>query len=111
MTNQHRIGSRQSERKLVHAPADARAGFSRMRVQVVDLSATGVRLRTYDRLPVGKRFWIKLAGLEAQECEVIWECDFDSGCRFLRPLDAAVFREIVNAGRLQPPNARHFAYV
>lgn len=91
--------TRDTRRTLRDNVAQARRGLSRMRVEILDLSAAGVCIKTYDRFPVGSTLWLRLRGLAPQESIVIWEEDFVTGCEFARPLDPAVYDQIIRSDR------------
>ena len=84
-------GSRQAERVQISSLAVCRRGDLREEAQLLDLSITGVRLRTFSRPGVGQRIWIRLPLLEAIEAIVVWKRDNEAGCEFAVPLHPAVF--------------------
>lgn len=90
--------TRRAERKPFTATVQARRGMRREQVEVLDISATGARVRALFPLRVGHELWLKLPMLEAQEARVVWTVGFESGCQFLNPLHPAVF-EVVSRWR------------
>jgi hypothetical protein len=98
-----RLGSRRADRVRVEVIIDARNGQSRLRAEVLDCSATGVRLRTLNPLRVGQTYWAKLPGLESREIEVVWVNGFFAGCRFREPLDPRVFKAMLWSTRPGDP--------
>ena len=98
-----RVGSRRADRVRVEVLIDARNGQSRMRAEVTDCSATGLRLKTLNPLRVGQTFWAKLPGLESREIEVVWVDGFLAGCRFREPLDPRVFKTMLWTTRPDNP--------
>jgi hypothetical protein len=63
---------------------------------VRDVSASGVRLRQFHRLPAEPRVTLELATGEAFAIERVWEAEDHAGFRFCDPID--VHRFIVEAG-------------
>ncbi len=90
--------ARKAERKPFSATVQCRRGMRREAVEVLDISASGARVRALIPLRVGHELWLKLPMLEAQEARVVWTESCESGCEFLRPLHPAVF-EVVSRWR------------
>ena len=90
-----RVGTRSADRVRMDVFIEARSGQSRIRVEVIDCSATGFRLRTLNPLRVGAVMWAKLPGLESKESEVVWVDGFLSGCAFKVPIDERVFKTML----------------
>lgn len=90
--------ARKAERKPFAATVQCRRGLRREEVEVLDISASGARVRALLPLRVGHELWLKLPMLEAQEARVVWTDACESGCEFLRPLHPAVF-EVVSRWR------------
>ncbi len=57
---------------------------------MVDLSCEGFRLAWLPDCTPGKTLWVRLPGIEARLATVRWRDDRGVGCRFDRPLHAAV---------------------
>ena len=83
-----------AERARLSTEAVARCGLKRGTVEVVDLSLSGVKLRTLDLLDVGSLLWLKLPKLEPLEVRVVWSRNFEAGCEFIRPLHPAVAKVV-----------------
>jgi hypothetical protein len=98
-----RLGTRRADRVRVEVVIDARNGQNRMRAEVTDCSATGLRLRTLNPLRVGQTFWVKLPGLESREIEIVWVDKFLAGCRFREPLDPRVFKAMLWSAKPNGP--------
>lgn len=92
-----RVGSRGAERVSVEVVVDARNGHHRLRAEVVDISASGVRLRTLNPFRVGHTFWVKLPMIESKEVTVAWVNGFVSGCSFMQPLAPCVLETVFEA--------------
>jgi hypothetical protein len=84
------LSSRKTERTPVAADARLRQGFNKCMVEVVDLSATGLRIKTADQLQVGDVVWITLPSLAPLEVRIVWFRDWEAGCEFVNPLHPAV---------------------
>ena len=92
-----RLGSRRAERLPLAIVVDARNGHSRLQADVVDISSSGVRLRTLSPLRVGHSFWVKLPTIEAKQIRVAWVDGFVSGCAFTQPLAPCVVKTVIEA--------------
>jgi hypothetical protein len=73
---------------------------------VVDLSEKGCRLEGGGELGEGDQLLIRLPGLEARPCRVVWVTQHEAGCEFDMPLYPAE-RELVRAqngalGKVRP---------
>lgn len=97
-----RIGSRDAERVRLNVVIDARNGSSRLRAEVLDISATGIRIRTLNPLRMGSTFWVKVPPIEPLEIRVVWVEGFVAGCRFAQPLHRSVFKMVVEAIKPEP---------
>ncbi len=96
----HRLGSREASREPVRLMVQTRNGQHRREAEALDLSQTGVRLKTLSPLRPGSVHWLKIANLEPLEVTVIWSEGFYSGCRFTRPLHPAVYASLLaNLGK------------
>ena len=92
------LNARRAERKPFAATVQCRRGLRRENVEVLDISASGARVKALIPLRVGHELWLKLPMLEAQEARVVWTEGCDSGCEFVQPLHPAVF-EVVSRWR------------
>ena len=63
---------------------------------VVDLSEKGCRIEGGGELEEGDQLLIRLPGLEARPCRVIWVAPHEAGCEFDMPLYPAE-RDLVRA--------------
>ena len=59
-------------------------------VEVLDISATGCRLRSKCHLVIGSRVWLGLPGIETWAATVVWFEDGEGGLSFDRPLHPMV---------------------
>ena len=91
--------NRKTERKSVATEARLRSGMSRCVVDVADISATGIRLRTADPLREGEHVWITLPSLQPLEVRVVWFRNWEAGCEFVNPLHPAVADTIAARSR------------
>jgi hypothetical protein len=90
-----RVGTRSADRLRFDIFVEARSQQTRLRVEVLDCSATGVRLRTLSPLRLGSTFWLRLPGLEAKEIEVVWVDCLLAGCAFKEAIDERVFKTML----------------
>ena len=95
--DRHRLGSRKDSRAPIRLLVQARNGQNRREAQALDLSESGVRLRTLSQLRVGTAHWLKLGNLEALEVTVMWVDGFYAGCRFTKPIHPAVFQTLLSS--------------
>lgn len=63
-------------------------------VDIIDLSSTGFRCETASRVEVGQHVSVTIPGLSPLEGVVAWVDGPRFGCKFERPLYAAVFDHI-----------------
>jgi len=94
LTNSGTAGPRRSQRRRVRMNAAFREGHARAMVDIIDLSATGVKIESHLTLQPNTRIWIRLPGLEPLEVRVAWVHRFEAGCEFIRPLHPAVFERV-----------------
>lgn len=97
-----RIGSRAAERSRVEVMVDTRNGQTRFRAMVVDVSMTGVRLRTLNPLRQGQTFWVKLPMIEPRMIIVKWVDGFVSGCAFQEALAPYVLEHVLASAPSEP---------
>ena len=90
-----RLGSRDAPRGSFSVVVQCRTGQNRFTAEALDLSQTGIRIRTLNPLRVGTSQWVKVDGLEALETSVVWTSGFISGCRFVQPLHQAVYDRLL----------------
>lgn len=72
-----------------------RAGSSKYRVFVHDLSVDGCKVAFVDRPTLDENVWVKFAGLEALEGAVCWVKGTEAGVEFKRPIHPAVFEMLL----------------
>ena len=89
---------RRAERQPFSASIQCRRGMARETVEVIDLSASGARIRTLYPLRMGHPVWLRLPRLEPIEARVVWTRGCESGCEFVRALHPAVFDTIAQRG-------------
>ncbi len=70
-------------------------GLARAVCKVIDISINGARLQSYCALKKGSTIWLTLPGFGQVAADVMWADDFTAGCQFHRPLDTAVFDELL----------------
>ena len=91
---------RSAPRLRVAVPATLRPtgghGFSTV---VNDLSLGGFSAQCVNRLAIGSLCWLKLPGLEALQCEVIWWQSNLVGCAFQNLLSPVIYDDIVSRYR------------
>ena len=99
---------RTAERRIVNLAARLRdPGASIADAEVRDLSTDGFMAET-DLVPEpGATVWLKLPGLEPQNCRVVWAEDGKVGFQFATPLHEATVEMIVQANRRPIPRG-HF---
>jgi PilZ domain-containing protein len=99
---------RKAERRIVNLAARLRdPGASVSEIEVVDLSTDGFQARGAAALEPGASVWLKLAGLEPQNSEVVWVEGDRAGCKFASPLHPATLELVVAVGRKPIPRG-HF---
>jgi hypothetical protein len=101
-----RLGTRAARRALMRATIQARRGENRYTLEIEDISTTGARMKSSRALPDGTVVWLRLPGLEPIQAEVMWSHGFKFGCRFLQPLHASVFHNLL---RQYAPRSTVFA--
>ena len=99
---------RKSERRIVNLAAHLREpGASVADVDVLNLSVTGFMAQGELHVEPDTHVWLKLAGLEPQNCRVVWVEDDKAGFEFTTPLHPATLELVVAAGRKPIPRG-HF---
>ena len=82
---------RREDRSPVAFTCQIRVGNGAWRpATMVDLSCEGFRLAWLPDCAAGKDLWVRIPGIEARLATVRWRDDRGVGCRFERPLHAAV---------------------
>jgi len=101
------LEGRKAERRIVNLAARLREpGASIIEVDIMNLSTDGFMAQEV-ALEVGTHVWLKLPGLEPQNCRVVWNEDGKAGFEFSMPLHRATIELLVMAGRKGPPK-NHF---
>lgn len=67
-----------------------RSGSSRIPGVVKDLSRTGFRIESDEKLPMDTVVWLKVAHLEPLMARVVWADRLSAGCQFAAPLHPSV---------------------
>lgn len=99
---------RSVERRIVNLAARLREPGARIAAaEIRDLSVKGFSALTEMPLEAGTFVWLKLPGLEPQNCRVVWIKDGKAGFEFSTPLHPATLELLVSAGRRVIPKG-HF---
>lgn len=99
---------RRAERRVVNLAARLRdPGASVADVEVQNLSTDGFMAQGDLALEAGSQVWLKLPGLEPQNCRVVWVEDGKAGFEFCAPLHPATLELVVTSGRKAIPRG-HF---
>jgi hypothetical protein len=99
---------RTAARRVVNLAARLREPGARAApVHVMDLSTTGFMAETELSFAGRDDIWIKLPGLEARSCSIIWSKDGKHGFAFSAPLDELTLEGLIAAGRKPVPKG-HF---
>jgi hypothetical protein len=72
-----------------------RSGTVRVQATVIDMSVTGFRLESDERLPLGAPIWVRIGQLAPLEAKVVWRDGYRAGCAFNAPLHPSVLDHIV----------------
>ena len=101
---------RKAERRIVNLAARLRDPGARLiEVDIVDLSVDGFMARGLE-LALGSDVWLKMPGLEPQNCKVVWTRDDKVGFKFSNPLHPSTIELLVLANR-KPLLKNHFGPV
>ena len=99
---------RKAERRIVNLAARLRdPGASVAEIDVLNLSTSGFMAEGEIALEPGSHAWLKLSGLEPQNCHVVWVKDGKAGFEFANPLHPATLELLVSASR-KPIKRGHF---
>jgi hypothetical protein len=74
-----------------------RSGTVRVQATVTDMSVTGFRLESDERLPLGAPIWVRIGQLSPLEAKVVWRDGYLAGCAFNSPLHPSVLEHIVRS--------------
>jgi len=99
---------RSAERRIVNLAARLREpGATIVDAEVRDLSVGGFMAETTLTLEPGAIVWLKLPGLEPQNCRVAWAEDGRIGCQFSTPLHPLTLEMLLKTGK-RPALKGHF---
>lgn len=99
---------RRAERRVVNLAASLREpGAAVADVEVMNLSADGFMASSSLPLETGQHVYLKLPGMEAQKCLVMWIDGDKAGFQFASPLHPAVLDQLVSTERKAIPR-NHF---
>ena len=99
---------RKAERRVVNLAARLREpGASVADVEVQNLSTDGFMAQGELVLEPDSHVWLKIEGLEPQNCRVVWVEEGKAGFEFATPLHPAAIELLVAAGRKPIPRG-HF---
>ena len=99
---------RRAERRIVNLAAHLREPGAKLAdVDIVNLSTDGFMAEGEIGAETGSHVWLKLAGLEPQNCRVVWVEGSKAGFEFTTPLHPATLELVVAASRKPIPRG-HF---
>jgi hypothetical protein len=99
---------RRAQRRIVNLAAHlGEAGASVSDVEIINLSTDGFMAQGEVSVEPGACVWLKLTGLEPQNCRVVWVEDGKAGFEFSTPLHPGTLEMVVAAGRKPIPRG-HF---
>lgn len=99
---------RRVQRRIVNLAARlADPGASVANIDVVNLSTDGFMAEGELALETGACVWLKLSGLEPQNCRVVWVEEGKAGFEFVTPLQAGTLEMVVTGSRKPIPKG-HF---
>ena len=70
-------------------------GGSKIRITVVDISATGFRMECSSYTLIDQFIFLTMPGFESLQATIIWQTEWMCGCQFTHPLHPAVYDHIV----------------
>jgi hypothetical protein len=99
---------RKAERRVVNLAARLREpGASVLDIEVINLSTGGFMAEGDVGLEPGCHAWLKMPGLEPQNCRLVWLKDGKAGFEFATPLHPATLEMLASTGR-KPIKRGHF---
>lgn len=102
------VEGRRAERRVVNLAARLREpGATVVDVEVLNLSVQGFMAEAPTPFEPEARLWLKLPGLEAQACRVVWCENGRAGFEFANPLHPATLETLTRAAR-KPVVRGHF---
>ena len=91
---------RSAERRIVNLAARLREpGAKVAAAEIQDLSVRGFSAILDIELEPGSTVWLKLPGLEPQNCRVVWFKDGKGGFEFAAPLHAVTLDQLASHSR------------
>jgi hypothetical protein len=87
-------GGRRADRLPFAADVQFRRGTLRASVQIRDISTVGARISGVFLVHENDQFYLRLPLIEPIAARVIWAKSFEFGCKFERPINAAVLAAI-----------------
>ena len=75
-----------------------RDGTTRVPGIVTDMSITGFRVRSHEKLPLGGTVWVRIDPLAPLMAQVVWTQQYIAGCTFAAPLHPAVLDHLAASG-------------
>jgi PilZ domain len=69
----------------------------RFNVEVLDLSASGFRMRTPNHISTNQLVYLTIPGLESLQGRIAWNFREYYGCEFTKPLHGSVFEHLLKA--------------
>ena len=83
-------------------------GGSKTKIKVVDISQTGFRMECLTFMSDSQAIFLTIPSFQQMEAQIEWQTEWIYGCRFVRPLYAAIFDHIVKTypalGEVSKPN-------
>ena len=76
-----------------------KSGYSKMAVELIDISPTGCRMELVEKVAAGETIWVTLPGLQTIEARVAWCRDWIAGVSFGGTVHPAIIERI--AAQLQ----------
>jgi hypothetical protein len=99
---------RRALRRMVNLSAHlADPGASISDIELMNLSSDGFMAQGEFNLEPGATAWLKLEGLEPQNCRVVWAEESKAGFEFTTPLHPATVELVITASRKPVPKG-HF---
>ena len=99
---------RRALRRMVNLNAHlADPGASISDIELINLSSDGFMAQGEFNLEPGATVWLKLEGLEPQNCRVVWAEETKAGFEFTSPLHPATVELVISAARRPVPKG-HF---
>lgn len=92
MTRRQRTSDKRwGDRLVVEMQATMRTAIhGRHVINVLDLSNGGARVATFAKHEIGQRITVQLPTLQPLSGRIVWQADYQIGCRFDMPIHPAV---------------------